>query len=220
MKQRLHEKIAVVYEDVDVIVIDKAPGVLSYPVENRRDEAAIQLIRRYWKARGMPNQNLYLLHRLDEATSGLMVYAKTTLAREGLRKQFEDHTVLRSYLAVTWGIPKKGHGEIHTMLGRDVQGRRAVSNRGREALTHYEVLARNPQRGRSLVRCRLHTGRTHQVRIHLAHLEAPVLGDTVYGQKNHGRLMLHAEALGFQHPRSRRVLVFRTPIPPGFRNAM
>lgn len=220
MKTRLHEKIDVVYEDTDVIVIDKASGVLSYPVEDRREEAAIQLVRRYWKAQGAQNQNLYLLHRLDADTSGLMMFAKTTLAREALHAQFEEHSVVRSYLAVTWGIPGKKRDKIHTMLGRNVRGRRAVTPRGREAVTFYEVLRHNPARNRALVRCRLHTGRTHQVRIHLSHIGAPVLGDDVYGLKKHGRLMLHAEALGFFHPRSHRNIVFRTQIPHGFRHAL
>jgi 23S rRNA pseudouridine1911/1915/1917 synthase len=220
MKARLHDRMEVVYEDTDLIVIDKSAGVLSYPVEGKREEAAIQLVRRYWKATRASNHHLYLLHRLDAETSGLMVFAKTTLAREALLSQFEKHTVLRSYVAVTWGIPGKKQGRIHTMLGRNFTGRRAVTSRGREAITDYRMVKTNPVRNRSLIRCRLQTGRTHQVRIHLAHIGAPVLGDPVYGAKQHGRLMLHAEALGFIHPRTHRTVVFRTSLPRGFRLAL
>ena len=104
MKPRLHERIAVVFEDTDVVIIDKAAGVLSYPVEGRREEAAIQLVRRYWKMRSDPQEHLYLLHRLDQGTSGLMMFAKTSLARERLQVQFEEHSIVRCYLAVTRGF--------------------------------------------------------------------------------------------------------------------
>lgn len=220
MKLRLLERIEIIMEDGDMVLISKAAGVLSYPLEERREEAAIQLVRRYWKAAGIPNQNLYLLHRLDQDTSGLMIFAKTSLARESLRRQFEEHSILRSYVAVTCGIPENAEGTIRTQLARDFRGRRSVSQTGREAVTHYMVLHRNPQRGRALVRCRLHTGRTHQVRIHMSHLNSPVLGDAVYGRKGEGRLMLHSEALGFIHPRTGVPIVFRISLPPEFRRSL
>ena len=212
-RKKLHERIQVVYEDQDVLVIEKASGIITYPVEGQAFGSAIQLIRRYWKAQGRKNQHLYLLHRLDKETSGLLLFAKTSLARRSLRAQFEKHSVLRSYLAVTHGLPQKQKGKIWTLLGRNASGKRAVAARGKQAHTSFEVVASDPRKERALVRCRLRTGRTHQVRIHLAHLRTPVLGDAVYGRDNTHRLALHAEALGFYHPRTGRALHFRSSLP-------
>jgi 23S rRNA pseudouridine1911/1915/1917 synthase len=221
MRKKLHERIQVLYEDLDLIVIEKAEGIISYPVEGSRDESAIQLIRRYWKVQGNTNKNLYLLHRLDKDTSGLLVFAKTSLARESLLKQFEEHTVVRQYLAVTQGIPRKPKGEIHTKIGHDFRGRRAVSQYGKEAITAYEVSARNPALERALVACRLKTGRTHQVRIHLAYIGAPVIGDAVYSKEHQqGRLALHAQMLGFMHPRTGLPIVFRIPLPESLKRLL
>lgn len=211
---KIHERIEVIYEDTDVVVIEKASGVLSYPVEDRREVSAIQLIRKYWESRKLPNRNLYLLHRLDQDTSGLMMYAKTTLARETLQRQFEEHTVVRGYLALTGGVPARTKGVIKNLLGRDTNGKRSVSPRGKLAITRYEVVRSSEQSHRALILCMLKTGRTHQVRIHLAYIGAPVLGDAVYGVKMNSRLALHSCSLGFTHPRSGSPIVFYSPLPP------
>ena len=187
---------------------------MTYPVEGDRQESAIQLIRRYWKSRGAPNEHLYLIHRLDKDTSGLLVFAKTSISRQSLRLQFEQHSVVRCYLAVTNGAPVKPKGEIRTFLARNPRGKRSVSRSGKLAITSYEILRANTARNRALVRCRLQTGRTHQIRIHLAHLRAPVVGDVVYGTAAARRMALHAEALGFYHPRTQQPVVFRTSTPP------
>ena len=100
-RKKLHERIEVVFEDQDVIVVDKAAGILSYPVEGEREESAIQLIRRFWKVQNNRSDHLYLMHRLDKETSGLIVFAKSSQARDSLRKQFEEHSVVRGYLAIT-----------------------------------------------------------------------------------------------------------------------
>jgi 23S rRNA pseudouridine1911/1915/1917 synthase len=211
---KLHERIEVIYEDLDLIVIEKASGILIYPVENQRGESAIQLIRRYWKVRGASDRNLYLIHRLDQDTSGLMIFAKTSLARKSLMDQFESHSVVRGYIAITSGIPGKKKGELSTYLARNVRGKRSVSTRGGTlAITQFEVLRVNAGRNRALVRCFLYTGRTHQVRIHLAHLGAGVIGDSLYGNGGSARLALHANSLGFVHPRTDRPMVFLSSLP-------
>lgn len=221
MRKKLHERIEVLYEDQDAIVIEKAAGILSYPVEGKRnEESAIRLIRRYWKFQNRKHDQLYLLHRLDKETSGLMVFAKSSLARSSLLQQFEEHTVIRGYLAITDGIPEKGSGTIKTFLSRNERGRRAVSNQGRPAITRYQVLLTNKRKGHALVRCYLQTGRTHQVRIHMAYLNTPVLGDAVYGNRGHGRMALHAEVLGFVHPRTRSPLLFRSSLPREMRELL
>lgn len=212
-QNRLHERIQVIYEDCDVIVIEKAGGIVSYPVEGHETGTAIQLIRKYWKVRDSMNQNLYLLHRLDKDTSGLMVFAKTSRARATLREQFDRHSIVRGYVAVTSGVPEKRKGEIKTFLGRDSRGKRAVTSNGRFAWTSYQVVAENDIRRRALIRCRLHTGRTHQVRIHLAYIGAPVVGDEVYGRTSGIRLALHADTLAFLHPRSGLPIAFHTSLP-------
>jgi len=214
MKERIRDRINVIYEDQDLLVVDKASGVITYPVENEPRGSVIQLIRLYWKSRKEQNRNLYLLHRLDKDTSGLLVFAKTTKARQSLQSQFERHSVLREYLAVTHGIPGRKKGEIRTFLGRDFRGRRSVAIKGKAAITQYSVVGENVAANRSLVRCRLQTGRTHQVRIHLAHIGTPVIGDTVYGRVASTRLALHADTLGFEHPRTAKPVLFRVSLPP------
>ena len=219
-RKKLHERIEVVFEDQDVIVVDKAAGILSYPVEGDREESAIQLIRRFWKVQNNRSDHLYLMHRLDKETSGLIVFTKTSQARDSLRKQFEEHSVVRGYLAITEGIPKQKSGKIQTFLGRNERGKRSVTRLGKSAITHYQVLSFNPEMRRSLVRCYLHTGRTHQVRIHLAHIGTSVVGDPVYGKRNKDRMALHAEVLGFLHPRNKQPLLLRTSLPEGMRELL
>jgi 23S rRNA pseudouridine1911/1915/1917 synthase len=213
----LHERIEVVYEDMDLIVIEKASGVITYPVDSHERDSAIQLVRHYWKAVGNRSEHLYLLHRLDKETSGLLVFAKTTRARESLSTQFEEHTIVREYFAVTEGIPSKKEGTMRATLGRDKRGKRSVVFKGKTAVTHLEVVIENSRRNRALVRCRLQTGRTHQIRIHLAHVGTPVIGDPVYGAGGGGRLALHAAALGFLHPRTQHPMVFRSSLPPSIK---
>lgn len=210
----LHERIEVVYEDLDLVVIEKAAGVITYPVDEHERDSAIQLIRRYWQSVGIENEHLYLLHRLDKDTSGLLVFAKTTRARESLAAQFEDHSVVREYIAVTDGIPSKREGTMRAALGRDKQGKRAVVHSGKPAITHFDVIGENAGRNRGLVRCRLETGRTHQIRIHLSQVGTPVVGDPVYGSGRDTRLALHAAVIGFLHPRTQRPFVFRSSMPP------
>ena len=220
MRKKLHERIEVIFEDQDAIVIEKAAGVLSYPVEGRDEESAIRLIRRYWKFRNNKQNQLYLLHRLDKETSGVMIFAKSSVGRESLRRQFEEHTVIRGYLAVTDGIPNQKSGTIKTFLGRNQRGRRVVAHQGKAAITRYQVLFMDAENRRALVRCYLHTGRTHQVRIHMAHLNAPVIGDVVYGNPGSGRMALHAEVLGFIHPRTGIPLVLRSSLPVELRQLL
>ena len=213
MRKKLHERIEVLYEDQDVIVVEKAAGVLSYPVDERDEDSAIRLIRRFWKFQNRNQNHVYLLHRLDKETSGLIAFAKTTLGRNSLSRQFEEHSVVRGYLAITQGIPAQDRGTIETFLGRDQRGKRAVRRKGRSATTLYRVVLVNRKLNRALVRCYLHTGRTHQVRIHMAHLNTPVIGDAVYGFKRSGRMALHAEVLGFIHPRTTLPVLIRSSLP-------
>jgi 23S rRNA pseudouridine1911/1915/1917 synthase len=217
-KSKQSELGAIVYEDIDLVIFEKAVGVLSYPLKGDRTISAIQLIRKKWKDRQSPNRNLYLIHRLDQDTSGLMVFAKTTLARRSLAQQFHDHSVIRGYISITQGIPNPAQGRISAILGRQFSGRRGVTTKGRHSITDYVV--QKSSRMNALVYCSLHTGRTHQVRIHMAHLGTPVVGDRVYGKTNKNRMMLHAQVLGFHHPRSNRPMVFVSSLPAEFRQAM
>ena len=217
MKQGQRDWIEVVYEDLDLIIIEKPSGIITYPVEPHTRDSAIQLIRRVWRKKRQSDSHLYLVHRIDQETSGLLVFAKTTLARRSLMDQFSRHLVLREYLAVTNGIPNEIKGEIRTFLGRNFRGKRSVAFSGKQAITNYLVLRQNRASNRSLVLCRLQTGRTHQIRIHLAHLVAPVLGDAVYGKKRSGRLALHAATLGLIHPRTHGPLLLYSSPPPEWR---
>ncbi|HET6267587.1 MAG TPA: RluA family pseudouridine synthase [Acidobacteriota bacterium] len=217
MKPKPRDWIELVYEDLDLIVIEKPSGIITYPVDSHTKNSAIQLIRKVWRKQGRSDSHLYLVHRIDQETSGLLVFAKTTLARKSLQDQFSRHAVLREYLAITNGIPKQIKGEIRTFLGRNFRGKRAVAFAGKQAVTNYLVLRQNRATNRALVQCRLQTGRTHQIRIHLAHLGSPVLGDAVYGKTRSGRLALHAATLGLIHPRTRAPLLLYSSPPQEWR---
>jgi 23S rRNA pseudouridine1911/1915/1917 synthase len=183
-----------------------------------------------------------IVHRLDKDTSGLMVVAKNDLAHRGLAGQFADHgrhgPLERAYLAFAWGVPAQASGIVLTQIDRSCQNREKMAvvapGRGRLAVTRYAVLRRYGGERQadvaSLIECRLETGRTHQIRVHMAHLGHPLLGDVTYGAgfktkaallsptarralEALGRQALHARLLGFEHPRTRRHLRFESPLP-------
>jgi len=180
-----------------------------------------------------------IVHRLDKDTSGLLVAAKNERAMHSLAKQFANHTIERAYHAVVWGSPRLGEGRIETQIGRNPFDRKRMGVMrmgGKEAVTRYRVQERFGEETRpiaSLVECRLETGRTHQIRVHLTHLGHPLIGDPTYGRARQApraktpeqeeayriiaafpRQALHAWLLGFQHPSLHKTLQFRSETPP------
>lgn len=226
-KPRQPEMIAIRYVDDHVVVVEKPSGMNSvrHPAElqwtERRKELSPSLhdlVPRLLPRGGPPR--LRIVHRLDKETSGLLVFARGVAAERGLGKQFHAHTVLRRYVAVVSGEVQAQR--IHTFLVRDRgDGRRGSAAEGKEAITHVEVIERLP--GYTVVGCRLETGRTHQIRIHLAELGHPVCGDRVYCHRRDGgvfvdksgvqRLALHARELGFTHPVTGEELRWEMPLP-------
>jgi 23S rRNA pseudouridine1911/1915/1917 synthase len=236
-KPRQPEAVRLRYIDTHLVVAEKPSGLATvrHPAERdwpaRRkalnptlDDVVVRLItEREGPSRKGPPPRLRVVHRLDKATSGLVVFARTPAAERGLGKQFREHTVLRRYLAVIPGF--LGSRRIASRLVRDRgDGRRGsttVPSLGKEAVTHVEVIER--LRGYTLVACRLETGRTHQIRIHLAERGHPVCGETVYNRQPGGgpapdasgapRLALHAAELGFTHPVSGKAMHWVMPLP-------
>jgi 23S rRNA pseudouridine1911/1915/1917 synthase len=168
-----------------------------------------------------------IVHRIDKDTSGLLVVAKTDVAHEGLARQFAAHSIDRRYLALVSGVPRSKGGRVDAPLARTATKPKNIANvegsRGKRAVTHWSRL--NVLKDAALVECRLETGRTHQVRVHMASIGHPLLGDPVYGRsgKAHGKLLkelqfhrqaLHAAELGFTHPVTKHRLSFSSPMPP------
>jgi len=178
-----------------------------------------------------------IVHRLDKDTSGLMVAAKNDIAHRGLAVQFSDHSLDRAYKAVVWGVPKAKAGKIEGNIGRNPRNRKkmaVVKHGGKYALTHYQVEQRIDgcnEKWASLIECRLATGRTHQIRVHLTSIGHPIIGDPIYGSKdakklgnnvsetfqdavnNLNRQALHAFLIGFIHPVSGQKISFKSPLP-------
>jgi 23S rRNA pseudouridine1911/1915/1917 synthase len=227
--------VALVHEDADVAVIDKPPGVSSVPFERRERGTAMDLVRAAWRAQGRRQataQPLLVVHRIDKDTSGLLVYAKNKAAERALARQFREHTARRSYLCVAHGrVPSR---RITTELVRDrgdgLRGSaRHPRQRGKTAVTHVEALESLSGGVATLCRVRLETGKTHQIRIHLAEAGHPIVGERVYLRdflRRGGeplpspRLLLHAATLGFTHPRDGRPVDFESPLPADFREAL
>jgi len=231
----------IVYEDGDVIVINKPAGLVVHPAAGHAGGTLVNALLAHCgdSLSGIGGvKRPGIVHRLDKDTSGLLVVAKNDLAHQALSEQFAAHgrdgRLERAYLAFVWGVPERKQGTIATGIGRSTSNRQkqAVSNRpdAREAITHYEVVETYAGIA-SLVRCVLETGRTHQIRVHMAHIGHPLLGDGVYGAgfkssmsklddgarfavKSLKGQALHAAVLGFEHPRNHRKLHFERPLPP------
>jgi len=216
----------VLYEDEDLIVINKQAGLIVHPGAGQREHTLVNaLLHHFPKLSGIGGiERPGIVHRLDKETSGCLVAAKTDDAHRGLSKQFEQRAVEKIYLALVAGRLRKNAGTVEETIGRhpvDRQRMSTASRRGRAAKTEYRVLSSSDKI--SLVECKLHSGRTHQVRVHLQHLGHPVLGDKIYGKKHakaFPRQMLHAWKLGFQHPRTLEWKSFQAPLPTDFEKAV
>ncbi|HEX7820215.1 MAG TPA: RluA family pseudouridine synthase [Sphingobium sp.] len=221
--------LVIVYEDAHLIVVDKAAGMVVHPAAGNLDGTLVNALLAHCKGQlsgigGVARPGI--VHRIDKDTSGLMVVAKSDQAHEGLARQFKDHSIRRVYKAIVNGQPVKAGGTVDTWIGRSDGDRKKMAvqreGRGKHAVTHYRVVQK--MHGSALVECRLETGRTHQVRVHMAHLGHPLIGDPVYArsQSRHRELLqtlgfqrqaLHAAHLGFIHPVDGSDLVFDSPMP-------
>ncbi len=211
----------VVYDDDDVIVVNKPAGLVVHPAPGHWSGTLVHGLLFRYPDLGTLNgvQRPGIVHRLDATTSGLMVVARNGLAQEGLFKDFKERRVRKEYLALCWGEPPHAEGSVKYPIGRDPYSRlkMACVEDGREAWTDYKKLWSCG--GKSLVICRLHSGRTHQIRVHMQAMRCPLVGDRLYAPSRPSpfgpeRLFLHAWRLGFTHPRTREEMNFVQPLPP------
>ena len=213
----------VVYEDADVIVVNKPSGMVVHPAPGHPDGTLVNALL-YHCAGTLSGVGGALrpgiVHRIDRDTSGLIIAAKNDAAHQYLSAQLADHTLARTYECIVLGKLREDRGTVDAPIARHPTDRKrmAVVAGGREAVTHWEVIARYP--GYTHVRCRLETGRTHQIRVHMAYIGHPILGDTVYGAKKEvpgltGQC-LHAVGLRFLHPRTHEVVELFCPLPEEF----
>jgi len=216
----------ILFEDDDLIVINKAAGLTVHPGAGHREHTLVNaLLSHCTTLSGIGGKERPgIVHRLDKETSGCLVAAKNDVAHRELSKQFAARTVEKIYLALVTGKLRKATGIIEEKIGRHPVYRQRMSVtslRGRTAKTEYRVIRSSDQA--SLIECRLHSGRTHQIRVHLHHLGHPVLGDKVYAPnvaKNYPRQMLHAWKLGFCHPRTAEWKIFEARLPDDFAAAI
>lgn len=224
-------ELSIVHEDGDVIVVDKPTGLVVHPGAGHRGGTMVHgLLARYPEMAGVGEPGRPgVVHRLDKETSGLLVVARTEAARVALVAALSAHDVTREYLALVHGIPSAAAGMVDAPIGRSTRSptRMAVSTTGREARTRYEVVQRWPavgDHGTALLRCRLETGRTHQIRVHLTAIGHPVAGDRTYGGDRPvpavPRLFLHAARLAFAHPRTGEPVAFESPLPADLADAL
>ena len=216
----------IVYQDADIIVVNKARGMVVHPAAGNPDGTLVNALL-YWveDLAGVGGElRPGIVHRIDKDTTGLLVVAKNDAALHSLAEQIKQKTARRTYLAILDGTPKEPCGRVCAPIGRHPRDRKkmAVTPSGREAATNYRVLERYP--GHSLVECTLETGRTHQIRVHMAYIGHPVTGDPLYGrQKNDLGLpaqALHAYKLELTHPTSGERMTFCAPPPADFLRAL
>ena len=225
----------IVYEDEDIIVINKPQGMVVHPAAGNESGTLVNALLHHCKGSlsgvgGVERPGI--VHRIDKDTSGLLVVAKNDFSHQHLSDQLKVHDVARVYLALTVGGLREDRGTVNAPLDRHPTDRKKMAicrtGHGREAITHYEVLERFG--GFTLVQCRLETGRTHQIRVHMASLGHPLLGDPVYGgsgtrfEANHRKYFhgqcLHATALSLTHPRTGERMTFRAPLPADFERVL
>ena len=214
----------IVYEDEDVLVLNKPKGLVVHPAAGHQDDTLVSGLL-YALGDQLSGINGVLrpgiVHRIDKDTSGLLAVAKNDLAHTVLASQLKDHTMARTYEAIVCGNLKEDSGTVCAPIGRHQTDRKKMcvtAHNSKEAVTHWEVIARF--RGYTHIRCKLETGRTHQIRVHMAHIGHPILGDMVYGRKKpelgQDSQCLHAGALCVRHPRDGRPVMVFAPLPDYF----
>lgn len=219
-------EVVVVHADHDVIVVDKPPGLVVHPGSGNREGTLVNgLVARYPELADVGQEDRPgIVHRIDKGTSGLLVVARSPRAYDALVAALAAHEVEREYLALVWGHLDAPQGVVDAAIGRSGRDptRMAVSTRGRHARTHYEVLETFDEPAAvTLLRCRLETGRTHQIRVHMAAIGHPVVGDERYGGARSsvpvGRPFLHAARLSFTHPATGEPVAYESPLPADLR---
>lgn len=212
----------IIYEDEALAVIDKAAGMVVHPGVGGEKGTLVAAALARWPqiaVMGGEEKRVGIVHRLDKYTSGLIIIAKEDIVRRRLMSQFQKRAVEKVYLALTETRPKTSAGRIELPIGRDPRHRQrmAVQVGGRPAISEFTVLDDSFPRGQALLRVQIHTGRTHQIRVHLAHIGCPIVGDTVYGYRKAryplDRYALHASELAFDHPFSGERLRFQSKLP-------
>ena len=238
-------KLDIVYEDKDIIIINKPAGMVVHPGAGNYEKTLVNaLIYNYKKKLSNINGTLRpgIVHRIDKETSGLLVVAKNNLSHSNLGKQFSDHTIKRKYLALIWGVIRPLNGRIETLISRNKKYRQlmAVSDvNGKKAITNYKTMKIFDIKDIpkiSLIECELETGRTHQIRVHMAYKKTQLLGDKQYGKKNIkfkkidkdfemklnklNRQALHAKSLGFIHPINNKFMSFDSVLPKDYKKLL
>ena len=218
----------IVYEDDDVLVLNKPKGLVVHPAAGHQDDTLVNgLLHAMAGSLSGINGELRpgIVHRIDKDTSGLLAVAKNDFAHNMLASQLKDHTMARTYEAIVCGSFREDSGTVDAPIGRHPSDRKkmcVIARNSKEAVTHWEVVCR--YRGYTHIRCRLETGRTHQIRVHMAHIGHPILGDTVYGHKKpelgQDSQCLHAGALCFRHPKDGRPVMVFAPLPEYFQKVI
>ena len=218
----------IVYEDEDMLVINKPKGLVVHPAAGHEDDTLVNglLYAMGDKLSGINGElRPGIVHRIDKDTSGLLAVAKNDHAHLMLASQLKDHTMARTYECIICGTMKEDSGTVDAPIGRHPTDRKKMcvtQRNSRNAVTHWEVIRRF--RGYTHLRCRLETGRTHQIRVHMAYLGRPILGDTVYGHKKpelgQDSQVLHAGLLCFQHPRDQHPVIVQADLPEYFKQLL
>ena len=238
-------RLNIVYEDKDIVIINKPAGMVVHPGAGNHNNTLVNaLIYKYKKKLSNVNGNTRpgIVHRIDKETSGLLVVAKNNNAHSNLGKQFSDHTIKRTYQALSWGVLRPMKGRIETLVGRSRKNRQLMSvteMSGKKAVTNYttvKIFEIKDIPKISFIECELETGRTHQIRVHMAYKGCSLLGDQQYGKKNIkfkkinkdfenklkilNRQALHAKSLGFMHPLTNKFMQFESKLPQDFKKIL
>lgn len=218
----------IVYEDDDLLVVNKPKGMVVHPAPGNPDSTLVNALLYHCAGQlsGIGGAiRPGIVHRIDKDTSGLLAIAKNDLAHSVLASQLKDHTMCRTYDAIVCGNLKDDTGTVDAPIGRSPSDRKkmcVITRNSKPAVTHYEVVKR--YKGYTHIRCRLETGRTHQIRVHMAYIGHPLLGDTVYGHKKpelgQSSQCLHATLLQFTHPRTGRPVLVYAPLPAYFQQVL
>ena len=214
----------IVYEDQDVILINKPKGMVVHPAAGHYSGTLVNGLMAHCKddlsgINGVLRPGI--VHRIDKDTTGILIVCKNDMAHQSIAKQLYDHSITRKYHAIVYGNIKEEEGTVNAPIGRSLKDRKkmGIVMDGKHAVTHYKVLKRL-KKGFTYIECQLETGRTHQIRVHMASIKHPLLGDDVYGPKKSKYTLegqcLHAKVLGFVHPRTGAYMEFEVPLPEYF----